>query len=469
MQLSQSVRDKFRLTGLFSALITAGLLATACGTTPTTSKAPQLRVWRVDQSVDVVADIRDTFLETNKTVQFSYQKKSIDGYELAALKSLTARNGPDVWSIPSDWIGDHVARIGVLPDNFFQADSQNLPGGPLKPADYVKQIYPAGIVDQISIDGKVYGLPTGVDTLRLYVNRAIFDDAFTEYRTSLGDNANDDKIQPVKTLLSQAPSTWSDLVDQTTYLTKRNGNTITRSAISLGTADNSPNTADILQLLMLQNGADITTSDHTRALFHIPTTSPSGITQRPGENALDFLASFSNSSKQNYTWNPSMPQALDAFGQGKVAMVIAFSDFGKQLKVKYPKLEYEVDSVPQISVAPLQQPVNLIKFWTETVPRVADTPSVALAFMKDEIRSADSIAREAGLGSPFLKTLNSDATAFPNRQILTGKGVYKKSRDQFDMDFRQMIIDVSQNGLTPSQALDSGAEKINDLLKLPND
>lgn len=469
MPLSQPVRDALRLTGLFAVLITAGLLATACGTPTTSSKVPQVRVWRVGQPVDVVADIRDTFLQNNKGVQFSYQNKSIDGYELAALKSLTARNGPDVWSIPSDWLGDHVTRVGAMPDNFFDAETKGLSGGPFKPADYVKQVYPAGIAEQLVYNDKVYGLPTGVDTLRLYVNTNLFDTALAEYQASLGDNATDEKLQPVRALLSHAPTTWSDLVDATPYLTKRDGSTVTRSAIALGTADNIPNAADTLQLLILQNDGQITSTDRTRALFHIPTTTGAGVSVRPGENALSFLSSFANPAKPNYTWNPSLPQALDAFGQGRLAMVIAFSDFGKQVKVKYPKLDFEVDPVPQISVAPLQDPVNLIKFWIETVPRVADTPTLALSFMKEEARNANSIASEAGLGSPFLKTLNADPDTFPNRQILSGKAVYKKSRDQFDADFRQMITDVTQNGLTASEALDSGAQKINDLLAQPDE
>jgi ABC-type glycerol-3-phosphate transport system substrate-binding protein len=214
----------------------------------------------------------------------------------------------------------------------------------------------------------------------------------------------------------------------------------------------------------MQNGGNITTSDHARALFHIPQTSPAGVDVRPGENALEFLTSFSNPSKETYTWNPSMPQALDAFGQGKVAMVIAFSDFEHQIRVKYPRFEYTHVPVPQISVAPLQPQLNLIKFWVETAPRVADTPSASLGFIKELGRNANSVASEARLGSPFLRTLQSDPDNFPNKQILNGKAVYKKQREQFDGAFRQMIIDVSQNGLTPSQALDSGAQKINNLL-----
>lgn len=469
MKRLPTLRDTLKLTGLFGVLIVVGLSATACGTTPTTTaKKPLVRIWRVDQPEDVVKDMEVTFLETNSTVSVSYKQKSLAGYELSALKSLTARTGPDVWSIPSDWLGDHFNRLTAFPDSMFAKEGVS---NPPKTADYLKDFYPQGILDAITnpTDGKVYGLPTGVDTLRLYYNPDVFSQGLAEYRKSLGDAADDDKYQPVRNLLSRPPATWSELVDQVKYLTKRDGNTIQRSAIAMGTADNTPNTADFLQLLILQNGGKVVSTDHKNALFHIPETTPAGVSVRPGENALDFLASFANPNKPTYSWNPSMPQAVDAFGQGKVAMVIAFSDFGKELKVKYPRLTFEVTSVPQISVSPLQEPVNLLRFWAETVPSVADTPNAALAFARLEARNADSLGAQAGLGSPLLATLKADDKEFPNRQILTGKTVFKKNRDQFDANFRQMIIDVTQNGLTPSQALDSGAEKINLLLASNDD
>lgn len=462
MRQTSKLRETLRLAGLGAMLLTAGVLATACsrGNNGTATTEIQLRQWRVGQDVAVVQDIADSFVNEHKNVVFSYENKSLDGYELAALKSLAARTGPDVWSIPNDWLGDHTIRLTALPDNFFVTEDEKNPG---TPSAHIKKLYPAGIVDQLTnpADGKIYGLPTGVDTLRLYYNPEILSDALTEFRAN---EAPDEVYQPVQTLLQNPPSTWNALLEQAKYITKRSGETISRGTIALGTADNIPDSADILQLLMMQNGAKVVSTDHRSALFHIPETTPAGVTLRPGENALNFFASFSNPANANYTWNPSMPQAIDAFGQGKVAMVIAFADFGAMLKIKYPEFNFETAPVPQISVAPLQEQINLIRFWVETVPLVADNQIAALTYLRELSKSATEIANEAGLISPFLSVLSADPTAFPNKQILTGQGVFKKHRDQFDQDFRQMIIDVSQNGLTSGKALDSAADKINVLL-----
>ena len=160
-----------------------------------------------------------------------------------------------------------------------------------------------------------------------------------------------------------------------------------------------------------------------------------------------------------------MPEALDAFGQGKVAMVIGFSDFGAQLKVRYPQFSYETTGVPQISVGTSQTPINLIKFSVETVTKTADSYNAAIALLKryTSTNSTYDMASEAGLTPPFLSQLQ-DSEDFKISQILTGQAVYKKKRTQFDAAFRQMIIDVSQNAIAPDKALDTGAQTINTLL-----
>jgi hypothetical protein len=113
--------------------------------------------------------------------------------------------------------------------------------------------------------------------------------------------------------------------------------------------------------------------------------------------------------------------------------------------------------------------VNLIRFNVEVVTKTADNGSLAFAFLKSYTNrnSANQLARAYSsfkLTGPFLSDLQAAPKEYLNKQILTGKSVYKKNRDEFDGIFRQMAIDVTQNGLTPDKALDSGAEKINELL-----
>lgn len=456
--------EALRIGTLLILIVGVGLLATGCGSKKvTTTKKVNVRIWRINQDKDPIKDMIKEFQKAYPQTVITYKKKSAQDYELESLKSLAARQGPDIWSIPDDWLWDHKDRVSPLPDTFFQNEKKQGP----TPEAAIKELYPAGIVQQLTdTDGKVYGLPSTVDVLRLYVNTDMLATAVTEYRKAQGNNLNEAAYAEVRQLFKNPPATWNDVLKQTKYLTQRNGTQVTRSAIALGTADNIPNSADILQLLMLQNGAKIVSTDRRNALFHIPDTTPSGGQVRPGQNALEFYTSFSNPNKENYTWSPSMPQALDAFGQGKVAMVVAFADFGKLLKIKYPKFNFTVTTVPQITIEPLQTPVNLVRFSVETVTKTADSQGISFAFLKKytDRPIVAAYAKQQGLTSPFLKDVK-DKKEFPYYQIMTGTAVYKRNRTLFDAAFRQMIIDASQNGVAADKALDAGAEEVNVLLK----
>lgn len=456
-----------RITGLFIGIVGFGLLATGCSlrsATPTASTNPQVRIWRTDQTTDVFKDIIADFNQQIPNVDVTFTRKNPRNYELEAYKSLAALTGPDIWSIPDQWLPDEQDRVLALPDTYYSSVSKT---EKRKIADVVKDLYPTGITDQIiGSDGHVYALPTGVDVLQLYYNSDVTSTALDEFRKSETDATSQDLDTQVTQLLSKPPTTWNDLLNTAKYVNRRDGNTITRSAIAFGTADNVPNSADVLQLLMLQNGVKLVSTDHRNALFHIPTTTPSGGQVNPGENALQFYTSFADPSKDNYSWNPSMPQALDAFGQGKVAMVIAFSSFGDQLKIKYPKLQFDTVSVPQISASPLQQPVNLIQFSAETITKNADNPDQALNFFRLYTGENDvnSIVRATHLVTPFKAALQNSKGEFPFDQILSGVSVYKKNHDLFDAAFRQMAVDVTQNHLSTTNALVAGADAINILL-----
>ena len=466
--------EVLRIVGLSTLIFGIGLLATSCSSSSSTSStaaAPiQVRIWRTGQDEDALKSYITAFINDNKSVALNvtYDNRKIDTYELDALKSLAARQGPDIWSIPDDWLGDHAPRIQPLPTNFFypfddkgvQATTGN------STVDSVKNLFPTGISEQlITDDGKgVYGMPTNVDTLRLYYNSDILSQAQSEFVHAQPLNASSASITPVQQLLSKPPATWADLVAQAQYITKLNGSNIERATIALGTSNNLTNSADILQLLMMQNGVQITSSDRRNALFHIPTVTPAGVTLYPGEKALDFFTSFANPGKATYDWSPSMPQDVDAFAQGKVAMIIGFSDLANTLSVKYPHFNYETAPIPQNST--VDTPVNLIRFSTETVTKTTDNAAASFALMRryTTANAAQGIASQIKLSSPYLDTLNNQDDPIV-KQILTGKTVYKRSRIQFDQIFNQMPVDVNQNGLTTAQAIDKAAELINQLLQ----
>ena len=441
-----------------------GLLATGCasGTSSQAVNYP-IRVWRFNQSVDPFRDTFNQFQTAHSNVTISYQNHTLDSYELDALASLASQTGPELWSIPSDWISDEQDRLVALPDNFFGEPSQN---NNQTATDRVKKLYPPDVATSlIGTDNKVYGLASNFDLLRLYYNPDLFSQSFNSYQRSLGSSPSDSQIRPVQELLSAPGKTWDQILKQIPYLTRKSGGSITHSAIALGGADNTPDAQDVLALLMYQNGTEITSSDHTRTLFNTQQGTPSGTRVRPGENALSFYSSFAVPNNANYTWNPSLPQAMDAFGQGEVAMVIAYANFGSQLKSKYPQFQFSTADVPQINTT--DAPVHLGRFSADTVTKAASSVNAGLSLLHETEQAivVNNLARESKLRSPLLSTLTSQANDdAQSKAILTTRTVYKKNHTQFDASFLQMIRDVVQNGATPAGALDVGAQKINEIL-----
>ena len=469
--MSESVRSRGRNFALFSLLAIFGLSATGCSlgssSAPTAKTQQLVRVWRPNQAIDPLRSYIAHFQEKNPTTKVSYvDKTSPDTYELDSLRSMTALNGPDIWSIHADWIGDYSGQAQPLPSKFFW-DANAKTG--LSQVDAVKKFFPQGIVDQIiDPNNNVLGMPTNVDALHLFINSRVLSQANDEYSQGAGKTSSKADQIAVSTLLSSPPATWNDVVDMTKYVTKRDGTNISRSTIALGTADNVPEPLDTLQLLMLQNGARIISTDHKTALFHVTQQTPSGSDIRPGEKALSFYNSFTDPTKPNYSWNSTMPSALDAFGQGKLAIVIAYTDFEKQLNVKYPQLKFTKAPIPQIASATIQDPVNFIKFNIDMVTKTADSTNAAFLFLQGYSNQggSDGLASEQGLRSPYMDNLKH-SNDFISKAILSGQSVYKVNRVKFDAAFRQMIVDTSQNNIAASPALDNAADTINRLLISP--
>lgn len=433
-----------------------------------TSVSPVVRVWRLEQDIDVVAELVGEFEKSTGT-DVVFSKQTYNGYEIAALKSLAARQGPDIWSIPSFWIADQYPRTIDLPETLLNSVQGNTP---VNLSDAVKLDYPEGIAKLLFDDtGKhVVALPSAVDTYRILYNPVIFEAAYNEYRIRQGEGADENALQAVRRLLGAPGKTWDEIVEQVPYLTLRSGAQVSRSAISLGSADNVPYASDLVQFLIHQNGQEIVSPDRTSATFHLPITSPAGVELRPGEEALRFYTQFSAVTSSAYTWNASMPDAIQAFGEGKLAMIIADQNVAAEIATRFPRMEFFNAPMPQISVGPGSTPKNLIVFMAEVVTPTTPNRQAALNFLVPYTGSASvaAMASERGVYTPYKSRLEALADGDPlAAQILTGVALYKRQHDQFDQAFQQMIRDVTQNSLSPADALTKGSVEINRLLKLP--
>src|SRR4030043_2137707 len=115
---------------------------------------------------------------------------------------------------------------------------------------------------------------------------------------------------------------------------------------SIGTVKNINRGSDILMMLMLQTGAEMINLKRGEATFD-EQVSAGGQMYQPGLNSLQFYTNFADPSKKSYTWNNYLDYSIDAFSQGKSAMMINYSFHISTIKAKQPHLRFGIAPVPQ--------------------------------------------------------------------------------------------------------------------------
>lgn len=276
-----------------------------------------LTVWGVFDDRAAFSAAFKGFETANKGVHIDYRSFPPQEYEAAVINALAAGQGPDVWMMHHTWLPKHIDKIQPMPEKL---------AGDKDPFMTVRE-FKDTFVDVVAYDlmnnGKIYGLPLYVDTLALYYNKDVF--------ASAG--------------IAQPPRTWNEFMDDVKKITQYDASrNITRSGAAMGSARNINRSTDILMMLMVQSGVQMTNADATQATF-----SRSVDGQNVGERALTFYTDFTNPQKEVYTWNDALDYSIDAFAEGSTAMMINYSHQIPVLRSKAPRLNWAVAPVPQAS------------------------------------------------------------------------------------------------------------------------
>ena len=121
---------------------------------------------------------------------------------------------------------------------------------------------------------------------------------------------------------------------------------VTQSGVALGRTENVDHWPEILALMMLQNGVDL--------------SSPIG---KPAEDAL-FFTVFST---VDGVWDATLPPSTQAFAAGKLAMYIAPSWCAFEIQLQNPNLKFKTVPLPQL---PKDNPNSWILPMRHIGPRV---------------------------------------------------------------------------------------------------
>lgn len=300
----------FGFLGLLGVLIFAGIIP--IGGEGATYEG-QVTMWGFVPDRDINSLVAE-FNEENKNIlTLNYIYKDRANFENDLVNALAKGEGPDLVMFPNNLIVKQGDKLMPIPYESY-------------PERTFKETFAEA--GEIFLTGNgVLALPIYADPLVMYWNRDIF--------TNAG--------------LVTYPKTWTDFLNLSDKLTKKDskGN-VFQSAVAMGSYKNVSNAKDILATLFLQVGDNIisrklSTADGVISSFDSVLGNKSGAT----EAALNFFVEFSNPAKSAYSWNPSLPNSKNFFGEGKLAVYFGKASEYNGIKMNNPHLNFDVAVIPQ--------------------------------------------------------------------------------------------------------------------------
>ena len=426
----------FGLLGTLSSSIFSG-----CDKEPSLS----LEFWNVFDDSDVFNNLVGNFNKEHPTIKIAYHKKPYLDYERDLVNALAAGRGPDIFAIGNTWLPKHVDKISPMPLELMNGKQFRDAFVDVAAQDFILfQKDEAGN----AVSENIYALPLYVDTLALYWNKDIF-------------NANG---------IALPPKDWHGFKEAVQELTKRDeSNNILSSGAAIGTAKNVNRAGDILMLLMMQTGTKMVDKQLWQAAFD-EAVQGQGQNYDVGQRALEFYTGFADPNKDAYTWNSQMDYSIDAFSQGKAAMMINYSYHIQTIKAKDPHLRFAIAPVPQPKDAKTE--LNYANYWGLTVSAGSSPDEIKYAWIfldwlakqpqaKEYLDAVEKPAARRDLIEAQKNDLELGVFA---AQALSASSWLQVDNLAIEEIFNNMIDAVNRGLAAPEQALKQAASDVQVLM-----
>jgi len=312
----------------------------------------------------------------------TYTNFNIQTYENDLVNALAAGKGPDIFMIHSSWLPKHYEKLVPVADT--QLTLTNL-----------RSLFPTVVEQDFAPDGAIFALPLYIDTLSLFYNTDHFDDANVPF----------------------PPTTWDEFQELIPKLRKVDaGGKIVRAGAAIGGGNANVNRAsDLLSLLFLQSGVEMTAPDFGRATF-----------AGKGKDTVAFYTKFGNAANPYYTWSDNFKNSIDGFADGSISMMINYAHQIPVIKTKNPFLHFAVSPVPQ--PANTDQKVSYASYWGLAVSNGSRRPISSWNFIARFLTNTQTVqSYTSGVNRiPALRSLVTTASADPElgpfaSQVLTAR------------------------------------------------
>ncbi len=316
------------------------------------TKPVTLEYWTVFDDVDALRAAVAKFNATRPQVTVNIRQIREAELYPRLVEALAEDRGPDIISIKNRWLKTFQSKLVPMPASVNdttvvvqkgQFSTETIVNNTPRPMinllgldrEYVKVVK-----DDVVIGDQIYGLPLSLDTMAIYYNKDILD----------------------RSGVPEPPKNWEEFQAAVKKINKydKKTNKIVQSGTALGTGSNINGADDILYALFRQSGVAFSAKSG-QALFNLTT---GGGDETPAMAVLNFYTDYANSTRDTYSWNSEMGNALDQFVNGSVGFFFGYSYNYPQIKARAPQLNFEV--LPLFQLNP-EKPVNVANYWVQTV------------------------------------------------------------------------------------------------------
>lgn len=411
--------------GKLSILALVALILSGCGKPPA-AKPANLVIWSVFEDSSQFQPLLAYYQKKHPGATVSFVVKPVETYEDDLINALAVGKGPDIFTVNNAWLPKYLDKVVPAPAALWNY------------TDY-KNAFVDVVVNDFVRDRKIYGTASYVDSLALYYNKDLLGSAG----------------------IATPPKTWDELQRDTQKLTRQTQlGYFNRSGVALGLSSTAPGgkihrAEDLFYLFELQKGGQSWSPDGSTPLFGQP--SLNGISDQPAIDALNYFTSYSNPTSRNYTWNTKSDYSIDAFANGRAAMIIDYAYARQLIQQKASNLNFDVAPVPQPD---LENPeVNFANYWGYVVSQQSKSTDAAWEFLKtiSEKTALDQYYAVHKLPSSRkdlieLQTQDPDIGVFAHAN-LTAKNFFRPDQKKVDALISKMIDDVTLRGLDSATAL----------------
>ncbi|MDO8499853.1 MAG: extracellular solute-binding protein [bacterium] len=353
--MKKPIHKIFFFLALSALLITSGFGCKGLNTIEQAATQPVvLEYWTVFDDVDALTVLINKYRAVRPNITVNLRQLRMDEFYPRLLEALAEDKGPDIISVSNRAIKATANKLAKMPASFSDTTMVVTQGTlnsttkvnttqiSLPDVNRLDKEYVQAVKKDAAIGSDVYGLPLSMDTMAIYYNKDLLD----------------------RSGVAEPPKTWEAFQTAAKKITRYDKTTskVLQAGAALGTGNNIPGSDDLLYILFKQSGVEFV--DGRGAAIFNATPNNYGGGDTPAMTAMNFYTDFADSTRDTYSWNESMGNALDQFVNGSVGFFFGYSHQFPIIRARAPQLNFGVMPMLQLSS---DHPVNTANYWLQAV------------------------------------------------------------------------------------------------------